>query len=544
MPVSGYAFSGWSGGVCSGTASVCSVTVTKALTVTATFAAIQSSDAAPLLYSDLDSGPNTGGKDGKGAFVTVWGKNFGSVRGTSLITVGGGAVDNYVQWSDTKITFQLGANAKTGSIELKNAAGQVSNGLPFTVRAGQIYFVSPTGVGNGDFASPMSAAAAYGKMVPGSTFYYRAGVYSGTYGDKNWGQWNYTLGPDQKGTAGNNVALIGYPAEVAEFRAPGSSYGGIVLNNGLGVSDYVTIANLTVKGADVAIGSGACTTCTTPKNGASHVRIVGNMLSASYIGNTATGVVSVGADGFRIFGNEFKDTGVDPTLNNNHALYIQVGSSDVDVGWNSFHDLKMGHVIQVHTDNAFKYENVRIHDNVLSATATANSRGINVGNVSPGSWGAIYDNVLYNLGQSFSAINLAGGDWKIYNNTMYNIATPYGMLLINGAGGQTAQVYNNIFYSDGSSPYVGAVNGGSLSGVVLSNNLYFNKGAAPSGDSAAVTTNPQFVNASAGNFRLQTGSPAIDKGTGVVTSVVTRDVDGNSRTQNGSVDIGAFEVKR
>ena len=45
-----------------------------------------------IFYSDLTSGPNTGGQNNQGVFVTIWGNNFGSSQGSSSITVGGGAL--------------------------------------------------------------------------------------------------------------------------------------------------------------------------------------------------------------------------------------------------------------------------------------------------------------------------------------------------------------------------------------------------------------------------------------------------------------------
>src|SRR5881396_3067110 len=52
-------------------------------------------------------------------------------------------------------------------------------------------------------------------------------------------------------------------------------------------------------------------------------------------------------------------------------------------------------------------------------------------------------------------------------------------------------------------------------------------------------TDPQFVNPSALDFRLQAGSPAIDAG--VTLSYVSSDVLGVSRPQGVADDIGAFE---
>ena len=42
-----------------------------------------------LFFSDLESGPNTGGQNNKGVWVTIWGKGFGATQGTSTVTVGG-----------------------------------------------------------------------------------------------------------------------------------------------------------------------------------------------------------------------------------------------------------------------------------------------------------------------------------------------------------------------------------------------------------------------------------------------------------------------
>src|SRR5947209_15917801 len=98
-----------------------------------------------LFFSDLESGPNTGGQNNNGVWVTIWGKGFGATQGTSTVTVGGGAVASYPLWSDGKIIFQLGAAAKTGSIIVNVPGIGASNGLPFTVRPGNVFFVATTG---------------------------------------------------------------------------------------------------------------------------------------------------------------------------------------------------------------------------------------------------------------------------------------------------------------------------------------------------------------------------------------------------------------
>src|SRR6476661_9364112 len=94
-----------------------------------------------IFFSDLDSGPNIGGQKNHGVWVTIWGKGFGAARGSSTVTVGGGAAAEYPIWTDTKITFQLGSRAKTGDIVVSvrakgrarsdaQASSGNSNGLP------------------------------------------------------------------------------------------------------------------------------------------------------------------------------------------------------------------------------------------------------------------------------------------------------------------------------------------------------------------------------------------------------------------------------
>src|SRR5713101_1548955 len=97
-----------------------------------------------IFFTDLTSGPKTGGKDNNGVFVTIYGRGFGATQGTSTVTVGGGTVASCPVWTDRKIACQLGASAATGNV-VATVAGVASNGLPFTVRTGNIFYVSPSG---------------------------------------------------------------------------------------------------------------------------------------------------------------------------------------------------------------------------------------------------------------------------------------------------------------------------------------------------------------------------------------------------------------
>jgi hypothetical protein len=86
------------------------------------------------------------------------------------------------------------------------------------------------------------------------------------------------------------------------------------------------------------------------------------------------------------------------------------------------------------------------------------------------------------------------------------------------------------------------VDDGSLSGTIRANMTY--GGSATVGSSGGLSvsgnwnnTDPRFVGSS--NFRLQSGSPAVD--VGLRLSEVTRDADGESRPQGAGQDLGAYE---
>jgi hypothetical protein len=88
------------------------------------------------------------------------------------------------------------------------------------------------------------------------------------------------------------------------------------------------------------------------------------------------------------------------------------------------------------------------------------------------------------------------------------------------SGSTNAQIRNNIAYGNG-----GPQLSDTGSGTLLSNNL--------------ADVDPKFVNAGAADFRLQSSSPAVNKG--VTLSEVPKDYAGVSRPQGGSHDIGGYE---
>jgi len=195
----------------------------------------------------------------------------------------------------------------------------------------------------------------------------------------------------------------------------------------------------------------------------------------------------------------------------------------------------------------------------------------------------IYDNIFANLGGNMSlggmgvdkkgvgaALRTKGGAAsdgdvvKFYNNVVYN--ANYGIWILNQAGGAAQGITytggagfnakNNIFSNPkdgGYYFYVGTITGGPIS-VSSNNNLFYPEGinrfvyngitksnlsawrTVSGQDANSLIGDPLFENIVNRDFRLKTGSPAINAGIDVG---LTTDFAGNSIV--GNPDIGAYE---
>ena len=105
-----------------------------------------SSAAQPpvILYTDILSGPNTGGENNNGTYLSIFGKNFGTSRGLNdKVTINGIEVASYKQWGAPSkvydshgiqvITVQPGSNVTGGSIVLTVNGEASNNNHTFTV---------------------------------------------------------------------------------------------------------------------------------------------------------------------------------------------------------------------------------------------------------------------------------------------------------------------------------------------------------------------------------------------------------------------------
>ena len=530
-----------------------------------------------IFFSDLESGPNIGGQNNRGVWVTIWGKGFGAERAGSTVTIGGGAAAEYPIWTDSKITFQLGPAAKSGQIVVqKRIAVGASNGIPFTVRVGKIYFVAVNGSDrhNGSFALPWkSIVHAKNRMSAGDVTYIRDGV-AQTSED------NFTAylsmdddGGNNSGKPGAPKALVAYPgARVTIGKAHGLDYG-IRTPNIQAREDWWVISKLHIVGGRQAIdmsGTGW--------------KIVGNDIECPG-GDGQVGCVETSqASRIRFYGNEVHNAGAGPVASKfYHAVYFSTDSNHIDVGWNHIHDNFTCRAVQFHSsplcrpgcgssdETGRDQYDLHVHDNLIHGDSC---NGINFATVDP-SKGLVeaYNNVIYHVGVAdpkdgggaFSCIYVAGitnhggagtGTVEVFNNTLYDCGANHsrnadgsrGACSVGGGpAGLTVRLRNNIVYQLPGEVYID----GSKAQITGEKTLWFGAGNGPAQTQGNINADPQFVDLGKFDFHLRGSSPARDAGATVLPNNPfisgnsrATDKDGVQRPQGKAFDLGAYEAPK
>jgi len=534
--------------------------------------------AAPrVFYTDLVSGPKSGGQNNAGAFVTIYGRNFGAARGTSTVTAGGGPAGAYPVWTDTKIAIQLGAAAVTGNIVVTTPAG-ASNGAPFTVRAGHIYFVSTNGNdrNSGKYNSPwQTLMQARGAMQPGDITYVTNGVAQTT--DDGSG-WQTSLLLRGGGTAAAPMAFVVYPGATAAIGSVTGPPSGIRTSpQGANSPNYWVFAGFTLRGQIAAMALW----------GSTGWRIVENDLSCPNGDGSEACMDTVESSSMAFYGNNVHDAGTATASALYHGVYFGTDSNHLDIGWNTIAHVHGCRGIQIHSTpqsgepaSGQNQYDISIHDNTIHDTQCD---GIIVDTIDPSKGPiSIYNNVIYNAGEGPDNPEKTGG-WSciyvpaatergpkgsgvvdIYNNTLYACGTftspPYGSAnagIVYGGGNPAIylRIRNNIVDQTATGlhrsgvPYLVIWNAttrkvcadsGDCSWIRGSNNLFYGSGAAPrnANITSSVNANPQFSGLSQWTFHLQSNSPARNKG---VNTGLQTDRDGVAEGGAEGYDIGAFQ---
>lgn len=471
--------------------------------------------AAPhILYTDIVTGPNTGGEGNNGAFLTIFGNGFGVTSGT--VTIGGGSAV-VKAWSDTQITVQPGSAARTGTI----AVNGNDSGMTFTVVPGRIVFVS----------SAAALQPAIDAMAPGDHVVIRGGTYSPVHPNYQ----SFFSIAHIGGTAAAPIVVMGYPGETVLFSRTTQTRG----IHSWDSAGHFVIANLHVNGR----GSTAGAISLTP--GTVNVRVVNNEVTGYFDNGGGSAAIDGSGRQYRILGNHVHDNAGSKLY---HALYFDARSTsdDIEIAYNHIHHQGGGRGIQIYGDTGTLIKNVRVHHNVIHDIALD---GILFGDDTSVGMKA-YNNVVYRTanpalrgrtndeGDSGRCIrfNDAATEAEVYNNTFVDcdVDGSVDSAAIEFQAARSVVFRNNIIvsgrYSIGTPPAT----------RTISHNLWSGGGAIPSWSTNSISANPAFVDTSVKNYRLNSGSAAIDAGVSL-SGIVIDDLDGNMRPQGGAYDIGAFE---
>jgi hypothetical protein len=171
--------------------------------------------------------------------------------------------------------------------------------------------------------------------------------------------------------------------------------------------------------------------------------------------------------------------------------------------------------------------------------------------------GKIMNNIVYRASSYGIHLWHAATDVLIANNTVFaNGSSSMGGGIVTGDGDspggiqlKNTKVINNIVYKNPRSGIMQYCYSGQScigTGNVTANNLVYGNGSAISlktgSATGTISADPLFVSynpTGTGDYRLQSTSPAINKGT--ATSAPTTDMLGVARPKGGAVDIGAYE---
>ena len=534
-----------------------------------------------VLYTDIVAGSTTGGENNQGAYLSIFGKGFGTngLGTTVKVTINQVEVANYRYLGPSKgrpdiqqITVQTGAlgNPTPGvPLAIQVVVGGVASNTnqTFTVQPGGFLFVDPI---NGHDANAVKndiqhpwqhvqtsagfLTGALGSAAAGDTIVLRGGNYTGDGCDGYWLKFRNITGSAPTGAAGHGyLAVLAYPGETVSIHPASASNYGVISGGGSAYqASYIVVADLVVQGGS----AGNTVFHDGPVNLqvlSDHWRVVNNNLScpdAPY--DAKAGGIAGDGRYDALLGNTIHDTGEGQSNSNeeNHGIYIDAGN-DYEIAYNVVRNIPGGSAIQFFNsaDTTPTIFNVKLHHNLIAnVTAPHGKHGINIADTSSTGF-EITDNVICHVsrgGIRFNTTDIHG--CKIYNNTLYDVASvrnsPLYAAIMNdwNLPSDALDIQNNIVWPASGVAYLGGSNGIDGSNGIFSHNLWFGGSeAAPAFDAGAVTGNSLFVAAAQDDFHLNSGSAAKDHGSAVVSPWVTDDFDLIARPQGNGYDIGAFE---
>jgi hypothetical protein len=435
-----------------------------------------------VLYTDILSGPTTGGENNKGIYLSVFGKNFGSTGlGTTVkVFINDIEVDNYRYLGVSRgrsdiqqITVQVGALGNPVlrvPLPIKVVAGDLASNIDqtFTVNSGTIYFVDPlSGVDNastttgGGFADPFKSAqkpgglslsfgvtsaatgGAWGRLRAGDFMVLRGGTYKdiGFAGGSPTGEGYFLQALNKSGcpigsncaqgggTSSGPITIMGYPGETAfidrtNTRGNNNFGGGISsadsARQALGYGAWFTISNLIIE-AGFTDGPINIQRAELNPLGA-HWRIVNNELTGRSCATSTlcrAGAIAGSGLGNSWLGNYGHDIYDAPDAN------TSLENHGIYIGGGGSYEIAYNVLANIFGGNGIQVQSfnqkltrLRIHHNVIR---NVGKHGLNL-TEGTGTDAAIWNNVITDVDEA--GVRFKDADTrnlKLYNNTFYNV---------------------------------------------------------------------------------------------------------------------------
>lgn len=367
------------------------------------------------------------------------------------------------------------------------------------------YYVAKAGSGGSDANScataqthttgKLTVLAGLACLSAGDTLFIKAGTYSENFLSTSW-----VPGTSWSAATRISAYLTGTTYDAVTLDHSGTSR--VIYLIGA-TKQYMIFEGLTLDGTGGDTSNGDVVKL---EKGAHHIRFLNSEIKNGLrqgilVTTSSSGSPSTSFNEFlnlHVHTNGFD--GVTANDNLNHGLYIS--GPDNLVAHCNIHDNRAYGVHVYNGDASFAHRNVIRHNRVYSH----GKNGILIGS---GSDNQAYRNIVYNnTGRGFQVGYGATINNQVFHNTVYNNAST-GIAILASA---TDTIHkNNVYYNNT------LANTDAGTGTVAANNR---------------TTDPSFVNATAADFGLQAGSPAIDAGTTIA-----------GEPYNGAApDQGAFET--
>ncbi len=413
------------------------------------------------------------------------------------------------------------------------------------------YYVSPSGNDDYPGTSQDSSWATIGRacntLIAGDTVYVRSGTYNERVVPRNSGS-----------SSSERIVYMTFPNEYPVIDGTGvslpSEWAGLVQITGKSHIDFINFqvrnagsdmnhSGILVEGAtDITINN--CNTYNTVSSGigvwnSSEVILSNNEVELACNDGEQECITVAETSNFEVRYNLVHNSG--PSSHGGEGIDIKDGCFDGEVYGNVVHDINR---LGIYVDSWDKpTHDINVYGNLVYNTeddgfAIAAEAGGLLSNIS------IYNNIAY--GNTNSGLTVASwgepvsshpmNNISIINNTFYgNGNSTWGVgICLDNSDADNIVVRNNIMSENGVGQLLIEHVGSS---VETDFNLYFGPGETYGTDN--VEADPDFLDASSGNFHLKISSPAIDAGS--ADGAPSTDYEGTSRPHGGGFDVGAYE---